>query len=197
MQYSMGFPAQMGFGSPSMPFAPHHARDPLGAPAHHGAPAHPYRTHGMSLHGAHEARDKGAPPLKTDVLMDASNTWPAPRDMPLDIFGSLDGLTGLTPRKGDAPDTALLSPPRVQSRTPLRGRDDVSSLLSSALRTCRPADTQTPSKGMPELFTPNRAEWAMGSPLRFTLPADWEASPVRAPLVRGASTPMRWPAEHS
>lgn len=193
MQYGMGFGSQGGYGGPSMPFAQHHGMHRDMMPHGH----HPYRSagHGLGLHAAHDAREKGS--MKSDALMDATNTWSAPRDMQLDIFGNLDGLTGLTPRKGDAlPDAGLLSPPRVQSRTPLRARDDVSSLLSSALRTCRPPDTQTPSKTMPDLFTPNRAEWPMGSPLRFTLPSDWEASPVRAPLVRAASTPMRWPAEH-
>lgn len=119
-------------------------------------------------------------------------SWSQSRELSHDfLLGNLDSIPGLTPSKPFFPDAGL-SPKRdaagnITHVTPTqwRHRDDTSLLLSSALRSFRPEQNATPSKFFPADL--------LSSPLRFCLPppTEWEASPLRVPHVRGASTPLR------
>ncbi len=146
-----------------------------------------------------------------DSMMDSS--WHSRQEVSVqELLSNFDGMpTGFTPRKGGFGDTGLSPRPEGEvgpllslTPTPLRQRDDFSSLLGTSLRLPRVDSSSTPSKllwsqgpaPLGDLFTPNRdGTWraAATSPeaIKFPLGSDWEASPLKVPF-RGASTPLKW-----
>ena len=145
--------------------------------------------------------------------MDSTNMWQPRQEASMqELLSSIDGMpTGLTPRKGGFGDTGLsprtendLGPLLSFTPTPFRQRDDFSSLLGSSFRLSRADPMTTPSKMLwnngeqmllENAFTPMRPDWSMTASqeaIRFPLGSDWEASPLKVPLVRGTSTPLKW-----